>query len=341
MSSQKILADPAESKADIIPTSMVDVNLVTYNHERFVGLAIESVLAQETNFEYRLIIGDDCSTDNTQSIIKDYAEQYPKQIQLFLPPTHRGIEHKNRVGLEVLKLSTAKYVALLDGDDYWSDPHKLQMQVDFLESHPDYAICFHNARILRENGTPGCDTFSLPDQKETSTIEDLLRGNFMFTGSTMFRGGLFGDFPDWFYTSKMGDWPLHIMNAQYGKIGYLNVVMAVYRVHEASWWSLGTPAPQLTEAIAMLDNINAYLGFKYDREIKTTQYECYVELAEMAYQQGDLVTSRTFLEKSLKLGLSNYRLPTAQQLGRLFKLQNPTFSNLIRSLGNLVYSRRS
>src|SRR5215813_14592957 len=136
------------------PTApLVDVNLVTYNHEKFVARAIESILKQKTDFSYRLIIGDDCSTDSTQSIIRNYAEQYPEQIQTLLSSQHYGIEHPDRIGIQVLRLNTAEYVALLDGDDYWTDPNKLQKQVDFLRHHQECSFCFHNAEMFFEDGS--------------------------------------------------------------------------------------------------------------------------------------------------------------------------------------------
>jgi hypothetical protein len=176
---------------------------------------------------------------------------------------------------------------------------------------------------------------------ETSNLEDLLKGNFMFTGSTMFRRGLFGELPDWFYTAQTGDWALHICNAQYGMIGYLNEVMAVYRIHADNWWSSRTSAARLIEQIKLLDQINTYLGFKYQRQIKATQYGASATLAEMLYQQGDLSGANTFLTRCVKLGLSNYRMPTAHQMKRLVKLRNPALFSLLKSLRNLVYSQRS
>src|SRR6266542_522725 len=143
---QKELAGSGAPPGAVTTPPLVDVNLITYNHENFVAKAIESVLEQQTNFAYRLIIGDDCSTDNTQSIIRSYAQQYPERIQTLLALEHRGIEHQDRVGMQVLRLSTAKYVALLDGDDYWTDRHKLQKQVDFLNTNTEFALCFHNVK---------------------------------------------------------------------------------------------------------------------------------------------------------------------------------------------------
>src|ERR1700730_11791519 len=105
-------------------TPLVDIIMPTYNHENFLTQAIESVLAQKTDFEYRLNIADDCSTDGTQAIIKDYAQKHADRIRAVISPHHVGILHEDRVSIRVLKVCTARYVAVLEGDDYWTDPYK-------------------------------------------------------------------------------------------------------------------------------------------------------------------------------------------------------------------------
>jgi len=200
---------------------LVDVVMPTYNHEKFVAQAIESVLAQKTRFECRLTICDDGSSDSTPSIVQKYAREYPESICAVLGSEHLGILHKDRLSTRVLAGCTAHYVALLEGDDYWTDPHKLQKQVDFLEGHPDFAICCHNVTVFYQDGSREPANWFPPDHRQVSTLEDLLLEHCIVTLSTVFRRGLLGEFPDWFYTLKIGDLPLHIMNAQHGKIRYL------------------------------------------------------------------------------------------------------------------------
>ena len=115
--------DPADVK--------VSVAMITYNHERFIAQAIESVLMQQTDFAVELVIGEDCSTDGTRAIVRDYGERYPERIRLLLPEHNLGMM-PNFVA--TLKACRGQYVASVEGDDYWTDPHKLQKQVDFLES---------------------------------------------------------------------------------------------------------------------------------------------------------------------------------------------------------------
>jgi glycosyltransferase involved in cell wall biosynthesis len=314
----------------MITTPLVDVFMPTYNHEPYLAQAIESVLAQKTDFEYRLNIADDCSTDGSQALIKQYGQQYADRIRVILSPHHVGVLHRDRLSVRVLQSCTGKYLAVLEADDYWTDPDKLQKQIDFLESHPDFAICFHDVKTLNDKGDELPDPSFVPHQKRISTIEDLLAGNFIHACSVMFRGGLIKEFPDWYTTLRIGDWPLHVMNAQHGKIGYLDDVMAVYRVHEGSLWSSRDRLDQITETMEVLDHLNAYLGFKYRKNIKASKGRRFLELAETYYLRGRLSEARVAVIKSLRCyGFRNWpavnlylRLRAPDLYARLLTLRN-------------------
>lgn len=278
-------------------TPLVDIVMPTYNHERFVAQAIESVLTQKTEFESRLTICDDGSTDRTQAIVREYAQKYPLLIRPVLASEHIGILHKDRLSIRVLTGCTAKYVALLEGDDYWTDPYKLQKQVDFLESHPDFAICHHNVTVIYEDGSKEPANLLPPDQPAVRSLEDLILDNFIQTNSAVFRRGLFGEFPEWFYFVRCGDWLIHIMNAQHGKIGYINEVMAAYRVHQGGFWSSMNLADKLLEMIKILDYIDVYLDFKYRKQVRTAKARCYHSLAQICYAEGDMALRRNYSGK--------------------------------------------
>ena len=129
----------------------VSVAMITYNHERFIAQAIESVLMQQTDFAVELVIGEDCSTDGTREIVRAYGERYPERVHPLLHEHNLGLKgHNNFVA--TLKACRGQYIALLEGDDYWTDPHKLQKQVDFLDGHPEYVGCFHNAMEVFDDG---------------------------------------------------------------------------------------------------------------------------------------------------------------------------------------------
>ena len=127
----------------------VSVVLLTYDHERYIAQAVDSVLAQETPFDVELLISEDCSTDRTREIVRDYAARHPDRIRLFL--SERNI-NTNEVTLRALRAARGDLVAFLDGDDYWISPHKLARQVEFLDAHPECSMCFHGAIVRSEEG---------------------------------------------------------------------------------------------------------------------------------------------------------------------------------------------
>ncbi|MFN6487274.1 MULTISPECIES: glycosyltransferase [unclassified Nostoc] len=241
----------------------VSVLMITYNHDKFIAKAIESVLIQQVNFEYELVIGEDCSTDTTRQIAIDYQKRYPDKIRLLLPNNNLGM---NQNLVNTFNACTGQYIAILEADDYWIYPDKLQKQVDFLDKRPEYAICFHNAIIFWEDNRQPPGLFR-HKQKETSSIEDLLIENFIPTASVMYRNGLIKNFPQWFYELSMGDWVIHILNAQYGNIGYINEVMSAYRLHTQGVWTSKSDEQRLPAIIKMFSNIREYLDVKYHATI--------------------------------------------------------------------------
>jgi glycosyltransferase involved in cell wall biosynthesis len=241
--------------------------MITYNHEKYIAQSLDSVLMQKTDFEYELVIGEDASTDHTRDIIVECQNRYPEIIRLLPPAANMGVL---RNMARTLKACRGQYVAVLEGDDYWTSPHKLQAQVNFLDSHPDYAICFHNSEVVYEAGYPGpryWPGYWTENPKETSTIEDLLMNNFIPHSAVMFRNGLFGELPEWFYGLEAGDWAWNVLNAQHGKIGCLKEVMAVYRVHGESVWSSRGMERMLPAVIRVLDCFTFHFGYRYERVI--------------------------------------------------------------------------
>ena len=205
----------------------VSVCILTYNQEAYIGQAVESALAQRTNFRTELIIGEDCSTDRTREIVVDLARKHPDKIQLRLAPQNQG---GGRNFVDLFHRCRGEYVVILEGDDYWTSPDKLQTQVDALDAHPRWAMCFHPAMNVYDDGRPS-HLFPEEQTKSEYTIYDLLVKDFMATSAVMFRNGLFGKLPDWFADVVVGDWALHILNANHGNIGFLPEPMSVYRIH--------------------------------------------------------------------------------------------------------------
>lgn len=210
----------------------VSVLTTTYNHEQYIGQAIESVLAQQTDFTWEQVVAEDCSTDQTRAVVTAWQRRYPDQIKPIL--RERNIGGRQNF-LDAFRACRGDYIAILEGDDYWTSPHKLQQQVDFLNAHPDHSICFH-AVETRDEADPHTAKV-VRAARARYTLEDLLEQNMIPTCSVMFRNRLFDSFPDWYLKAPAGDWPLHVLNAQHGDIGYIDQVMAVYRVHAGGVWS--------------------------------------------------------------------------------------------------------
>jgi glycosyltransferase involved in cell wall biosynthesis len=189
---------------------------------------------QQTNFPIEIIIHDDASTDNTANIIREYQGKHPHLIKTILQRENQYSQGK-KVFPITFKEAQGKYIALCEGDDYWTDPLKLQKQVDFLEANPDFAICFHKVKILEDGEFKEDYITKVP--ATVSTIDDLAWGNYIHTCSCVFRNRVPEILGPNFSKSPLGDYYLHMMNAQYGKLYALDALMAVYRVHDASMWS--------------------------------------------------------------------------------------------------------
>ena len=260
----------------ILAKMKVSVSLITYNQEKFIALAIESVLRQKTNFDFEIIIGEDESADNTRDIVIDYKNRYPDKIKVILNSRDNVIYINGKPTgrwnfINNLKNVRGQYIALLEGDDYWTSPYKLQKQADFLDQNPECSMCFHDVQIVSEEG----ELISIQSprkKKRIYTLKDLLKGNFIYTCSVMYRRGLFKEFPDWFYKTPLADWPLHILNAQHGDIGYISEVMGAYRIHGGGIYSSMGEMEQVKGMIEMYPYINAHLNYRYSRFIKFRMY---------------------------------------------------------------------
>lgn len=243
----------------------VSILTTTYNHEAYIADAVESMLMQETSFPYELVIGEDCSTDSTRDILLNYKARYPDQVRLLLREENVG---RRRNWMETFYACRGEYIAVLEGDDYWIDSGKLQVQADFLDSHTECALCFHPVLKKFEEKSKLARRFDPPPGRALYELRDLLGRNFIATCSVMFRNGLFGRFPNWYRTVPAGDWPLHILNAQHGQIGYIDRVMAVHRIHEGGVWSPHAASRRLQSKIEVLETIGRHLGPAYRDDVE-------------------------------------------------------------------------
>lgn len=320
---------------------LVSCHIITYNQKDFVRQCIDGVLMQETTFDYELVIGDDFSTDGTRELILEYANNYPNKIQLNLRNKRgKGVPGKENF-LTTLALCKNKYVSLCDGDDYWTDPHKLQKQVDFLEANPDYAICAHNVQILSQNGTVKSEIKK--SVIENATIGDLANGMSIYTPSCVFRNGLFGELPSWFIDCPVGDYALHMLNAQYGKIKILPDIMAVYRLHSSSSWEAKDEVWRYVNWIKVLDVLIGKFDKKINRILCERQLYVINEMNQKHIDKVDALVKVDyipkcfyFLEKQyLQLQVDNKEMKRKLYLienSRIYKFINKPITYLLTVL---------
>lgn len=206
--------------------------MLAYNIGAYMEEAIRGVIRQQTSYPVQLVIAEDCSTDHTLEICLRYQNQYPDIITLVRHEKNAGLQ---RNFIDAHRHCVGEYIAICDGDDYWTDKHKLQKMTDFMDSHPDYSTCFH--RVVNYYEEDGSKSLSNGKQQTVSTVIDLARNNFITNSSSLFRRKYYPEVPAWFAQITSCDYAMHLLNAQHGPIYYFRKPMAVYRKHGKGIWS--------------------------------------------------------------------------------------------------------
>jgi glycosyltransferase involved in cell wall biosynthesis len=203
----------------------VSACIITYNQENFIRHCLDGAVNQVLDYDYEIVIGDDCSTDSTFAICREYADKYPDKIRLLSRAENMGMAAN---WVDTIQNCQGKYIAMCEGDDYWTDNNKLQKQVGFLESNPDYVLSFHKVSVLKASGEI-VEDFITNVPAEHETISDVVeKGNYIHTPSVVYRN-IITEFPMEFYKSPIADHFLYILLSKHGKVKYLNAEMAVYR----------------------------------------------------------------------------------------------------------------
>lgn len=292
------------------PAPKVSVYCITYNHGPFIAQALDSFLAQETKFEVEIVVGDDGSQDDTQAILREYQTRFPEKIRLLLSEKNRGAIHNF---IDVYHACRGEYMATCEGDDYWTDPLKLQKQADFLDAHPDFSMVFHNAEVRFDNDEE--PPYHLNQaQKPVVTIEDLVGEKetwFMATASIMLRKTFLPVLPDWIRESKSGDIPLNILLAQRGPIGYLDEVMSVYRRHGGGQSNTDHRwlAEFLYNRINMYERLDQATGGRYRERFRKTMAEFVWHLPDTVEYENRLWPRLKYTLRALRYHPDAYRQP--------------------------------
>jgi glycosyltransferase involved in cell wall biosynthesis len=266
----------------------VTVLVMTYNHARYIRQALDSALAQRLAAPFEVVISEDCSTDGTRTIVEEYAARQPERVRLLLSETNLG---SNQVVARGFRAARGRYVAMLDGDDYWTVDDKLQAQFDFLESRREFTICFGNAVLVDENSESLGRLWNAPDQPHTTGLADILRGNFLASCSVMYRRGAVPAIPPWYEPFLLTDWPLHVLYAEHGRIGYLDRVLSAYRLHDGATFSPLTPLEKLQSNAEFYARMRRGLGDRLDAELRDGQLDYFLGWAHEYVRRGDWATA--------------------------------------------------
>ncbi|MFC0876129.1 glycosyltransferase family 2 protein [Saccharicrinis sp. FJH2] len=216
---------------------VLSIICLTYNHEKYVRDALDGFLMQQTSFPIEIIVHDDASTDKTQEIIKEYYSKCPDVIKPILQKENQKSKGNGIVSKITYNAAKGKYIALCEGDDYWTDPHKLQKQVDFLEIHNDYSAIAHQVNVIYSSANKETHLFR-DNVPSVITINDIIEARYFHTASIVFRTQVLRNNVDLPQNIISGDRALYILLCSNGKIKFLSDVMGVYRKNEggiSSW----------------------------------------------------------------------------------------------------------
>jgi glycosyltransferase involved in cell wall biosynthesis len=307
----------------------VSVLMIAYNVEEYIRQALDSILMQEVGFRYEVVIGEDCSTDRTREILGEYGARYPDRIRLLLRQKNLGM---NPNFFATYAECRGRYIALIDGDDYWTSPHKLQKQVDFLDAHPECTICFHNTLVVYDDGDQETHPFHLSEPvhrisagmpKPFSGLDEIAPGNFMQTCSVMYRGGVVRQLPEWVHRMPTFDWPLHVLHAEQGRIAYLDEVLGTYRVHSRGFWSAGmSHYRSLADVETMIEGyatLSHYLRGRFDAPIRQRLAMLYRRAADLAMSSGRHAEARRYMLRFLRVSFPEFGSLQKQACKRIVK----------------------
>ena len=287
---------------------LVSIWCLTYNHEKYICEALEGFLKQKTNFRYQICIFDDSSTDSTQNIINEYINKYPELFEVCFSEINTfGKPERNRIISTFQRKSIkGKYVAYCEGDDFWTDPNKLQMQVDFLERNPECMMHTHSSKWLNCITGEGSDFFPYKDSHFLTPEELILKpnGNIPTASILVRREAFFMD--DNFPLADVGDVRVQLHALAKGKVYYLNRIMSTYRYMHAGSWSEKTNKDSyrwIAHSFSMIDffrNYDKYVDYKYHSTIGSVIGKYLLSIAECDMKNFDDYCERFINEKGIR-----------------------------------------
>ena len=285
----------------------VSIRCFAYNHERFIRQCLDGFVMQKTDFRFEAIVHDDASTDNTAAIIREYAEKYPDIIKPIYETENQYSKHDGSLTRIMNAHTRGKYVAMCEGDDYWTDPYKLQKQVDFLESHPDYVMCSHLFDVYNERNTQLQKNDESSFTGKSYDLDTLINGEWYFQPLTvLFRFDAYDREHFASYGLSM-DVILYYELLRRGGKGYcLPDVMAVYRIHDGGVWSL--------------KSLDKQRAMEFQARLAIYRVEKSDKAAKFLLSQFTRIISRRWMMRNVSMFVTVFKI-LAKHFGRMFALR--------------------
>lgn len=274
----------------------LSVIVITYNHLRFIRQCLDSVLRQQTDFDFEILIVEDCSTDGTREMVIEYANRFPDKIRLLLSPQNIN---DNTILMNAFQAARGEYLTILDGDDYWLSTGKLQKQADYMDRHPEYVFSWHPAEFVDDEGK-WLKTLRRPMTPAAWTIQDYFdHYPDPATGSVMIRKSAL-KIPDWYASCTVGDYPLWFILLQEGPAGYMDEVLSAYRYHSGGWWSGRDEVARRENTLVCNQELYRNLDSRYRPILRRIVAGSWWSLAGWQLRCGQKEASRSSARKGLK-----------------------------------------
>jgi len=295
----------------------VSVSLITYNHEKFIAACLDSIVAQITAFDFEIVVCDDASTDKTPEIISGYAAKYPQLIKPILRKNNLGMV-KN--ALAAIEACSGQYIAIMEGDDFWTDDNKLQMQASYLDKNTDCVLCYTNGYTFYMDEPGKKDFFFTDANKPTEKIDldfFIHNGALIPNNTKMFRKEIQpATFPDWIYSALNWDWVLHILQLRLGMAGYIDAPTLAYRRHQDAAFGKKSEEEILLGGIETGAGVNKLLNYRYNEHFKNMWWE-YRELGLIYLRKRSLVNFLNYYLRFITSGPKSGKLSIKDELWRI------------------------
>lgn len=218
---------------------LVSIKCLVYNHEPYLRQCLDGFVMQKTNFPFEAIVHDDASTDHSADIIREYAEKYPDIIKPIYETENQWSKHDGSLKHIMNDACSGKYIALCEGDDFWIDPQKLQRQVNILEAHPSYTMCYNRTKHYSDKKGKYIGENRSYNKNQIASPNDIILkgGEFVPTCSIIYRKDIESNMPVFYTQCYIGDYPLQILSALKGEVFYIDKIMSVYRMDNQNSWT--------------------------------------------------------------------------------------------------------